>query len=94
MRRLYIVSYWAIFNIMLRANRSLYNEPHTACCTNSLYVTIYDTRTVSCAGPYLHNITDDYDVVHSKLCEPGSSVGTVSDYGLDDRGSIPDRGSF
>jgi hypothetical protein len=24
--------------------------------------------------------------------EPGSSVSTVSDYGLDDRASIPDRG--
>jgi hypothetical protein len=24
--------------------------------------------------------------------EPGSSVSIVSDYGLDDRGSIPDRG--
>jgi hypothetical protein len=26
------------------------------------------------------------------LQEPGSSVSLVSDYGLDDRGSIPDRG--
>jgi hypothetical protein len=26
------------------------------------------------------------------MCEPGSSVSIVTDYGLDDRGSIPDRG--
>jgi hypothetical protein len=33
-----------------------------------------------------------YSELAIEVCEPGSSVSTVSDYGLDDRGSIFDRG--
>jgi hypothetical protein len=31
-------------------------------------------------------------VLHSFWCESDISVSVVSDYGLDDQGSIPDRG--
>jgi hypothetical protein len=44
-------------------------------------------RTRSCDGG-----TVSISVGLPAICEPGSSVSTVSDYGLDDRGSIPDRG--
>jgi hypothetical protein len=33
---------------------------------------------------------NDYGIISNQ--EPGSSVSIVSDYGLDDQGSIPDRG--
>jgi hypothetical protein len=33
-----------------------------------------------------------YEKLKHAIMSRGSSVGIVSDYGLDDRGSIPDRG--
>jgi hypothetical protein len=33
-----------------------------------------------------------YDFLHNIIWGWGSSVSIVTDYGLDDRGSIPDRG--